>query len=389
MLTKNEFLALYEKYMSGQCTDAEKRLLDTYRDEMLLADEGWDDEEANEADVRARIWQRLSENRKVVPITRYKIYKSRWLQVAAVLLIGLLAGLLFIPAKKNQRTDNVNPTAITHQRPIVPGANKAYLTLANGSKIVLDDVKNGALPTQSGVKVSKTGNGILVYHFTRSTPKTDNTLPGFNTITTPRGGQYQVVLEDGTHVWLNAASSIRFPQTFNGHERLVELTGEAYFEVAKDRTHPFIVQTNGTKVLVFGTHFNINAYADNNNVTTTLLEGSVQMSNNSRATMLVPGEQGVSTKTGGAITVGRADIQQTMAWKNGFFIFHDLNIVEVMKQVSRWYDVDIEYQNEDVKNNEFGGTISRYKSITELLDIMQLTRSVHYKIEGRRVIIMK
>jgi ferric-dicitrate binding protein FerR (iron transport regulator) len=113
------------------------------------------------------------------------------------------------------------------------------------------------------------------------------------------------------------------------------------------------------------------------------------MSNNSRATILVPGEQGVSTKTGGAINVSRADVQQTIAWKNGFFIFHDLNIVEVMKQVSRWYDVDIEYQNEDVKNNEFGGTISRYKSITELLDIMQLTRSVHYKIEGRRVIIMK
>jgi len=389
MLTKNEFLALYEKYMSGQCTDAEKRLLDTCRDEMLLADEGWDDEEANEADVRARIWQRLSENRKVVPITRYKIYKSRWLQVAAVLLMGLLAGLLFIPAKKNQRTDNVNQTAITHPKPIVPGANKAYLTLANGSKIVLDDARNGDLPTQPGVKVSKAGNGVLVYHFTRSTPKTDNTLPEFNTITTPRGGQYQVVLADGTHVWLNAASSIRFPQTFNGHERLVELTGEAYFEVAKDKTHPFIVQANGTKVQVLGTHFNINAYSDNNNVTTTLLEGSVQMSNNSRTTMLVPGEQGVSTKTSGAINVGKADIQQTMAWKNGFFIFHDLNIVEVMKQVSRWYDVDIEYQNEDVKNNEFGGTISRYKSITELLDIMQLTRSVHYKIEGRRVIIMK
>ncbi|MFC0518573.1 FecR family protein [Mucilaginibacter angelicae] len=390
MITKNEFLALYEKYMSGQCTDAEKRLLDTYRDEMQLADEGWNDDVVNEADVRARIWQRLNENRNVVPVSKYKIYKSRWLQVAAVLLVALLAGLLFILNKRNQRTDNVTLTAIPHQKPIVPGANKAYLTLANGLKIVLDDAKNGALANQSGIKVSKAGNGVLVYHFTKSaTNKTANALPEFNTITTPRGGQYQVVLGDGTRVWLNAASSIRFPQPFNGHERLIELTGEAYFEVAKDKTHPFIVQANGTKVQVYGTHFNVNAYPDNSNVTTTLLEGSVQMSNNSRAAMLVPGEQGVSTKTGSTISVSRADIQQTMAWKNGFFIFHDLNIVDVMKQVGRWYDVDIEYQDNDVKNNEFGGTISRYKSITELMDIMQLTRSVHYKIEGRRVIIMK
>jgi len=240
------------------------------------------------------------------------------------------------------------------------------------------------------VKVSKTGNGVVVYEFIKSTKdNAQNATPQFNTITTPRGGQYQVMLADGTHVWLNAASSIRFPQSFNGPQRLVELSGEAYFEVAKDKSHPFIVQANGTKVQVFGTHFNVNAYPDNNNVTTTLLEGSVQMSNNSQATMLVPGEQGVSTRSGGAINVSRADIQQVIAWKNGYFIFHDLSIVEVMKQVSRWYDVDIEYQDEGVKNNEFGGAISRYKSITELLDNMQLTRSIHYKIEGRRVIIMK
>lgn len=389
MISKDEFLALYEKYMSGQCTDAEKRLLETYRDEMLLADEGWEDEEVHEADMRARIWQRLSESRQVVPISKYKIYKSRWLQVAAVLLVASMAGVLFIPFKK-RATDDQKLTGAARQKPIVPGANKAYLTLANGTNIVLDDAKTGALTNQSGVKVSKTGNGVIVYEFIKSTKdNAQNAAPQFNTITTPRGGQYQVMLADGTHVWLNAASSIRFPQSFNGPQRLVELSGEAYFEVAKDKRHPFIVQANGTKVQVFGTHFNVNAYPDNNNVTATLLEGSVQMSNNGQATMLVPGEQGVSTRTGGAINVSRADIQQVIAWKNGYFVFHDLSIVEVMKQVSRWYDVDIEYQDEGVKNNEFGGAISRYKSITELLDNMQLTRSIHYRIEGRRVIIMK
>lgn len=390
MISKDEFLALYEKYMGGQCTDAEKRLLETYRDEMLLADEGWDDEEASEADVRARIWQRLSENRQVIPISKNKIYKSRWLQVAAILLVALLIGSLFIPAKKKQDTNSEKLTGASHQKPIVPGANKAYLTLANGTNIVLDDAKNGALTSQPGVKISKTGNGVVVYEFIKSaTINAGNTMPQFNTITTPRGGQYQVVLADGTRVWLNAASSIRFPQAFNGAQRLVELSGEAYFEVAKDKSHPFIVQSNGTKVQVFGTHFNVNAYPDNNSVTTTLLEGSVQMSNSSQAAMLVPGEQGISAQSGGFISVSRADIQQATAWKNGYFIFHDLSIVEVMKQVSRWYDVDIQYQDEAVKNNEFGGAISRYKSITELLDNIQLTQSIHYKIEGRRVIIMK
>jgi ferric-dicitrate binding protein FerR (iron transport regulator) len=387
MITKDEFLALYEKYMSGQCTDAEKRLLETYRDEMLLADEGWEDEGVSEADVRARIWQRLNESRQIVPISRYKTYRSRWMQVAAILLVALLIGALFIPTKK--KSDNNDQLTKTVQpKPIVPGGDKAYLTLANGTSIVLDDAKNGALTSQSGVKVSKAGNGVVVYEFNKSA-EAGNLASQFNTITTPRGGQYQVVLADGTHVWLNAASSIRFPQAFNGPQRLVEVSGEAYFEVAKDKSHPFIVQANGTKVQVYGTHFNVNAYPDNNNVTTTLLEGSVQMSSNGQATMLIPGEQGVSMTSGGAIRVSKADLQQTMAWKNGYFIFHDLSIVEVMKQVSRWYDVDIEYQDEAVKSNEFGGAISRYKSITELLDNMQLTRSIHYKIDGRRVIIMK
>lgn len=388
MMTKDEFLALYEKYMSGQCTDAEKRLLETYRDEMLLAEEGWEDDQVSEADVRARIWQRLNESRGVVPIRRRKLVYQRWFQVAAALLVAVLAGLLFIPAKKNQQTNNVKLTAI---KPIVPGTNKAYLTLANGTKIVLDDAKNGALANQAGVKVSKTGSGVVVYTFSKPAQnQTDNNTPvEFNTITTPRGGQYQVVLGDGTHVWLNAATSIHFPQTFSGPERLVELSGEAYFEVAKDKTRPFIVKANGSRVQVYGTHFNVNAYPDNTNVTATLLEGSIKLSNSNQATMLVPGQQGVSGLTGGPISVSKADIQQTVAWKNGLFIFHDLNIREVMKQVGRWYDVDIEYKDDDVKNNEFGGTLSRYKSITELLDNMQLTKSIHYKIEGRRVIIMR
>lgn len=254
MITKEEFLALYEKYMSGQCTADEKKLLDAYRDEMTLAEDGWEDDVVKEDDVRIRIWQRLSDSRKVVELPQRKIAKYRWLQVAAVLVAVLFASIFFIQRKKNHETDTVKLT--NKVAPILPGGNKAYLTLANGSRIVLDDAQTGKLATRPGVTVSKTGNGMLVYHFSNSNNNMGAaTTPEFNTITTPRGGQYQVVLEDGTRVWLNAASSIKFPQAFTGATREIELSGEAYFEVAKNKAKPFIVQANGTKVQVFGTHF--------------------------------------------------------------------------------------------------------------------------------------
>jgi ferric-dicitrate binding protein FerR (iron transport regulator) len=366
----------------------EKELLDTYSDEMKLQGDGWTDDLADEQDVRNRIWQKLNDSRNVVEITPRKNTNYRWLAAAAVLLIALFAGLFFIKVEKTKQ-QTVTGIAKIKQQQIVPGSNKAYLTLANGTNIILDDARNGEIAAKTGVKVSKTANGVLVYHFTKTGPEAvASAVPEFNTITTPRGGQYKVELVDGTKVWLNAASSIRFPQAFTGADRQVELTGEAYFEVAKNKEKPFIVKANGTQVQVLGTHFNVNAYNDNNNITTTLLEGSVRMSNANSAVMLVPGQQGSAAGNGSAIKVSKADTEENLAWINGFFVFHDESIVNVMKQVSRWYDVDVEYRD-NVQQNEFGGTISRYKNINELLNNMQLTRTIHYKIEGRRVIIMK
>jgi ferric-dicitrate binding protein FerR (iron transport regulator) len=386
MITKEEFLTLYEKFNNGQCTPAEKELLDTYVDEMKLLEGGWGNDLIKEEDVHARIWQRLSKSRRVVPIAPQKGNKYLWLKVAAVLLLSFLIGLLFINNEKPKPQPTV---AKTKQKVILPGGNKAYLTMADGSRIILNDAKNGDLVTKPGLKVSKTSNGMLVYHINKTNGNTTvNAKPEYNTITTPRGGQYQVILDDGTKVWLNAASSLRFPQAFTGKQREVELTGEAYFEVAKNKAKPFMVQTNGTQVQVLGTHFNVNAYGDNNGVTTTLLEGSVRMASGKSTVMLTPGQQGITGKNGAPILVSNADMEETMAWKNGLFVFHDASIVNIMKQVSRWYDVDVEYLD-DVQYNEFGGVISKYKSITELLNIMELTRSIHYKIEGRRVIIMK
>jgi ferric-dicitrate binding protein FerR (iron transport regulator) len=388
MITKEEFLVLYQKYLDGECSPAEKELLAAYSDDMHLPDDVWTEQDTNPLEVRARIWQKLSENRREAIVIMPKRTNYRWLWAAASLaLMAVLAGLLFMPAKKNNA---INIIVKKDKTTILPGSNKAYLTLANGNKIVLDDAKNGQLAASAGVKVSKAANGVVVYKFDRKSGGQGHpAIPEINTITTPRGGQYQVILEDGTKVQINAASSIRFPEFFNGANREIELDGEAYFEVAKDKAHPFIVKANGTQVQVFGTHFNINAYSDNPDITTTLLEGSVKMSKGTAAVMLLPGQQGTVNQSGSSIKVSQADVEANMAWINGFFVFHDQSIINIMRQVSRWYDVDIQYQDAEVQENEFGGTISKYKDIKELLDNIKLTGSIHYKIEGRRVIIMK
>lgn len=379
---------LYQKYINGQCSPAEMDMLNNYRDEMKLLDDKWEDDLIGQDEVGERIWQRLSESRKVVrPLAGRKDIAFKWYKVAAAAVIILSAGLWMI--KHNKKAVHTSQLVKAPSRGILPGGNKAYLTMANGTRIVLDSAKNGNLAAQSGITLTKTKNGLVVYHFSgNANQQVPGSAPEFNTITTPVGGQYQVELEDGTKVWLNSMSSLRFPVAFNGNERNVELTGEAYFEVAKNKYKPFNVQAAGTRVQVLGTHFNINAYKDNEYLTTTLLEGSVRMVHGSAMTVLTPGQQGKITTSGDQIEVKDADIEETMAWKNGFFVFHDENIVNVMKQVSRWYDIDVEYAG-DVKDREFGGTVSRYKNITELLNNMELTQAIHYKIEGRRVIIMK
>ncbi|MDB5154547.1 MAG: hypothetical protein JWR54_3298 [Mucilaginibacter sp.] len=380
-MNRERIYILISKYRDNTASEAEKEeLLKWYREKSYQDAEFPESEDAVGDFMLSRL------NREIKSTSGRMAY-IKWAAAASVLLI-LSVSWLFI--SKFSGGSNKSGVILVQKNDIPPGRNKAILTLADGSKILLTDAGNGKIASQNGIQITKSADGQLIYTI-KAAGSSDVAQPtAFNTIETPKGGQYQVVLPDGSKVWLNAFSSLKFPVNFNSEkERRVELTGEAYFEVAKNKAKPFIVLANVTKVQVFGTHFNINAYTDNNNVTTTLLEGSVRMDNGSSEVMLLPGQQGAALKSGAAIKVSLADIQQTMAWKNGFFIFHDLNIVEVMKQVSRWYDVDIEYQNEDVKNNEFGGTISRYKSITELLDIMQLTRSVHFKIEGRRVIIMK
>ena len=308
---------------------------------------------------------------------------SLWQRItaAAAILIAVSFGLYFYLAYK------VNPhaefAAHTIKQEIVPGGNNATLTLADGRKISLNDVKNGELARQSGIVVTKAADGQLVYTVLR-TPKQSKYLQ-YNTISTPNGGQYQVQLPDGTRVWLNSGSSLKYPALFSAKQRKVELNGEAYFEVARDKSKPFLVTTSRQTVQVLGTHFNISAYSDEASVKTTLLEGSVKVSAAKGQKIIKPGQQAILSED--LLEVQMADIEETMAWKNGYFRFNNEKIDDVLRKLSRWYDVQFQY--EAMPSDEaFNGVISRSKNIGQVLKMLEKTKVIHFKTEGRRIIVM-
>jgi len=315
-----------------------------------------------------------------------KLYLRQWLQIAAAVLIFFFGGsLVFLLHKKHESFDS-NKLAQAPKSIIVPGSTKASLILANGNVVYLQNVNNGLLAKTNFGNVVKTRNGQILYD-TRANVKANGKQVGYNTLTTPRGGVYQVVLPDGTNVWLNAASSITYPIAFTGNERDVKLNGEAYFEVAKNKKKPFYVNINNVRVRVLGTHFNIAAYNDDNNITTTLLEGSVQVTKNKSLSLLKPGQQADISNSSDNIVVSEANINNAIAWKNGYFVFDDDDIAGIMRKVSRWYDVDIEYHG-TFTDQKFGGTYYRSKSIDELLHHLEKISNINFSITGRRIIVM-
>lgn len=210
----------------------------------------------------------------------------------------------------------------------------------------------------------------------------------YNTISTPRGGQYQVMLPDGSKVWLNAASSLRFPTAFTGKERQVKMEGEAYFEVAQQASKPFVVVTGNIKIKVLGTHFNVNAYSNENTIRTTLAEGAVRVSKEDKSKVLEPGEQVQFDKQTGNMSIKQVNVDQMLAWKNGLFYFDNTNIKTIMKQVARWYNVDAVYETAQLKNKNFSGITSRYKNVDGLLKRLELTGTIHFKVEGKTITVM-
>lgn len=293
---------------------------------------------------------------------------------AAVILIVFAAGLYFY--------NGVNPKNNTLATDIAPGGNKAVLTLANGQKIVLNDAAQGEISRQSGISVSKSKDGELIY--TVADPNTASTENVLNTISTPKGGQYTIMLSDGTKVMLNSASSLTFPTAFADEDRRVELNGEAYFEVAKNKSRRFKVVSGVQTVEVLGTHFNVNAYVDEQNIKTTLLEGAVKVSTSSAAVLIEPGEQAILNRaSGNALVKNRVNIGKETAWINGVFSFEGDDIKSVMRQISRWYDVNVVYDG-PLNEEKYFGEISRSSKLSEVFKILEIN-NVHFDVKGKTV----
>jgi len=309
-----------------------------------------------------------------------RLISLRKIAVAASIIGVLIAGFSFFSHDRVMPITKGETIERRFKNDVAPGGSKATLTLADGSVILLDDANNGTLAQQGDAKVIKL-DGKILYDQIANTQQVV-----YNTISTPRGGQYQLALPDGSMVWLNASSSVRFPTAFAGNERRVEITGEAYLEVAKNPAKPFIVSVNNAEVQVLGTHFNINAYSDELDVKTTLLEGSIKFVNAESNIILKPGQQSQLTKHGMIKVESNVNVEEVIAWKNGRFNFENAGIEAVMRQLSRWYDVDIEFGGKP--DDLFVAEMPRDIKLSDALKALELTGKVKFEIEGRKIIVM-
>ena len=301
--------------------------------------------------------------------------QRRWGRMAAAILIPLIIGSMVLFLHKTGHPGKDKVAQLTSDLP--PGGNKAVLTLANGSRIVLDTAGNGIVAREGHNAIVKNGNDQLIYKRESSPAK-----EGYNTITTPRGGQYQVTLPDGTKVWLNAGSSIRFPTSFSGDRRTVEMSGEVYFEVAHRDRQPFVVHVRNSEIEDIGTHFNVNAYEDEPDMKTTLIEGAVKIG----SVVLRPGQQLGVDSNGKERLINNADVEDVMAWKNGLFAFAGADIATVMRAMARWYDVSIVYEA-GKDSHRFTGQISRSSKASEALQILTAS-GYHFSIQGKTITVL-
>jgi len=326
--------------------------------------------------------------RPVVAIHRiHFLRRSRWWAAAAILL---LTGSAWLWTQRNRQSSPPLSKQETPQKDLMPGGNHAILTLAGGRQIILDSAANGLLTQQGNSRIQKLTNGQLAYQASpidKSQPATNNQKPEtFNTLSTPRGGQYQLTLPDNSRVWLNAASSITYPTAFTGKDRVVKITGEAYFEVTHNDRQPFRVQAGDQSIEDIGTSFNVNAYADEPGVRTTLVAGKVKVTNGTAVRMLTPGQQAQS-RGNDLEMVPHADLAQALAWKNGAFAFRDADLSTVMRQLARWYDIDVEYEG-PVPTGHFDGEIGRSLTLNQVLQGLANTR-IHYTIVDNHKIIIR
>lgn len=367
---------LLEKYKKGTCTPEEKNLVEYLYN--FSAASSTNNEQANDETVKAEIWARLPLY-KEKQRAKYKTTRLRILSAAATLFIIASAGLAYINWDHFSK-----PQSPQYTTKITPGTVGATLTLSDGKKIKLSEATNGELANEAGVHVIKMDDGTLLYEI-KEKGTGENKI---NTLTTNKGETYKVRLPDGTMVWLNAASSLKYPSSFiNPKHRIVELTGEAYFEVTSDKSHPFFVKTARQNVEVLGTHFNVKAYPEENLVRTTLVEGSVKVSTATQSKLIKPGEQ-ISLTEKEELLIATIDTRQAIAWKNDEFMFDDEPIEQVMNTIGRWYNIQVVYKGPK-PIERFGGGISRFDDVAKVLKMLQGTGAVHFDIQGRTIYVSK
>jgi transmembrane sensor len=390
-MNQNRINYLLKQYAAGVLTAEEQRELDqlctgTDREELLqhiasLAQQEHHRPSSISEETSTATFQKIIAADKTrtphIDVARRRI---GWMSAAAVLLLSFAAFLYFFTSRRK------NPVAIDQATPLKPekqaGRNTAILYLADNSIVELDSMSNGLVTTQGGSRVML-ANGQLAYVPAK---KGNSTTISYNRITTPRGGEYTITLPDGTQVWLNAASSLKFPTAFTGEKREVELSGEAYLAVAEDKAHPFEVKIRNMNVAVHGTQFNIMGYEDENKIVTTLVSGSVAVTSATDTAQLSRGEHAVLNNKDGNLFTEQADVEEETAWKNGRTYFNGASITQIMRQVSRWYDVDVEYKG-DVVNMDFTCTVSRKDKLSKLLTLLELTGAVHFSMEGNTIIV--
>ena len=368
--------------MEGNISEEEEKILNQWYHTEYNETISWDTDKSRE-DLKKRLFQsilsRINKEEDADKPGKLVSIRRNWYKpaAAAAIIIFLLTGAYFIYTNQNS---GISPQAVANKE-IPPGSDKAILTLADGSQIVLTDAGNGAIADQGNVKVIKL-DGLVSYSLDGSTEEVV-----YNTISTPRTGQYQLLLADGTRVWLDAESSIRFPNVFKGKERRVELKGQGYFEVAHNSKMPFHVSVGKMNVEVLGTHFNIMAYGDEDAIKTTLLEGSVKvqiLQGPAQTTILKPGSQARLSKNNVLKTVQNVNMDQAIAWKNGLFQLEGTSIREVFRQIERWYDVEVIMQG-NFNDDTLSGVFSRKQYVSQLISILEEAGVGHFKIEGRKI----
>lgn len=387
---------IFSRYLENRCTADEVETLfryfntdsETYLSQLIaneLEQPEFENEDAHLQLLTDQAFERIKQviGNQETPIRVNKPIKL-WSRIAAaaLLLLALSITTYFI-TRKPVAAPQQFATGHIKQHDIAPGGNKAVLILSNGKQINLTNAQNGQLAKEANAVINKTADGKVIYQSDEGKP-TSGII--YNTLKTPRGGKFDLTLADGTRVWLNAASSITYPSAFSGRERQVEITGEAYFEVVHNAAHPFRVKVAGQIIEDLGTRFNINAYTDEPVIKTTLLEGSIRLSNITGNLTLKPGQQAV-IQPNQAITVDpAADLEEAIAWHKDLFKFNDASIETVMRQLSRWYDADVSYEGK-IPPRQFSGKLYRNTSAVKLADILSYYQ-IHFRIEGRKIIVM-